>query len=142
MSTRTDAFGNLIEPRKGPKGKKPEEKKAGRPLLFEWQKQVASDNGPHHTTRHVLLTLSLYSRKDGTGAYPAQRTLAEDTGLGLYTINTHLQLAEHEGWIRRKRRQSERGAHVSPEYQLTFPKGKGVPGNGTPSRGENARKTR
>lgn len=70
--------------------------------LFDWRSAVASKYGPESsTTRHVLLTLSLWMSVKGDGCYPSTRTLAEASGLSRRSVETHLATAISEGWIAR-----------------------------------------
>ena len=72
---------------------------SGKPFLLRWRDAVASPAGPKATTRHVLLTLSLYMNLDGGSCFPTTLTLEEATGLSEKTVVTHLDRAEREGWI-------------------------------------------
>jgi DNA-binding transcriptional ArsR family regulator len=92
--------------------------------LFTWRSAVASKDGPHPTTRHVLLTLALYMNEKGASAFPSVETLVEDTGLSKPTVVKHLHLAEEEGWIE----SAFRGGDVRTgkgwrrkEYRATMP---------------------
>ncbi len=67
---------------------------------FDWQKMIASENGPESpTTRHVLLTISLYMDETGGNCFPSTRTIATNTGLSERVVCRHLKIASDEGWI-------------------------------------------
>ena len=70
--------------------------------LFDWRSAVASSHGPKSpTTRHVLLTLSLWMSVKGDSCYPSTRTLSEASGLSRRAVETHLAFAGDDGWIKR-----------------------------------------
>ena len=78
--------------------------------LFTWRSVVASKHGPGNpTTRHVLLTLSLYMSEKGDSCFPATRTLADCTGLSHRAVIDHLKHAAAEGWIGKKVRPMKEG---------------------------------
>ncbi len=52
-------------------------------------------------TRFVLLVLSTHMGMDGSDAFPAQVTLAAESGLSLRCVKDHLAKAEQSGWIAR-----------------------------------------
>lgn len=93
-------------------------------LLIEWRDLVASKQGPKRsTTRHVLLTLSLHMKLDGSSCFPSVRLLAERTDLSERTVCTHLRLASEQGWIKiRAKGKSGRGWRRN-EYSPTIPVG-------------------
>lgn len=89
-------------------------------FLFEWRRAVASMDGPPvATTRHILLTLSIYASKAGY-CFPSIRTLATDTALSGRTVVDHLRVAELHGWIFRFQRKASRG-WKRWEYFLCIP---------------------
>lgn len=70
--------------------------------LFDWRSAIASKYGPSKpSTRHVLLTLSLWMSAKGDSCFPSQETLAEATGMTRKSVRTHIQVAEEEGWLER-----------------------------------------
>lgn len=72
-------------------------------------------------TRYVLLALSTYMNTDGGNAFPSQSKLAEKTGLAKRTVNEHLERAEADGWIARRRvRRRARIWHFH-RYEPRFP---------------------
>ena len=88
-----------------------------------WRDLVASADGPPSaTTRHVLLTLSLYM--DLTGyCFPSTRLLAESTKLSERAVCRHLSLAVDGGWVSKQRRQAASGqGWRRSEYRATLPK--------------------
>lgn len=73
--------------------------------LFDWRSAIASPYGPKSpTTRHVLLTLALHMSHKGGSCYPAQDSLADQTGLSRRAIVTHLLKAEKAGWLAKRER--------------------------------------
>ncbi len=90
------------------------------PFLLRWRKVIASEHGPAApTTRHVLLTLSVYMRQDGD-CYPSTRELSAATGLSERSVCTHLDIAQKDGWINRRLAGSGRAwKHMA--YQATLP---------------------
>lgn len=78
--------------------------------LFTWRSVVASKHGPANpTTRHILLTLSLYMSEKGDSCFPATRTLADCTGLSHRAVIDHLKHAATDGWIGKKVRAVKEG---------------------------------
>jgi hypothetical protein len=69
--------------------------------LYGWRDAIASPAGPPSaSTRHVLLTLSLYMTRGSKGvAWPSQASLAARTGLSLRTVKAAIADAEKSGWI-------------------------------------------
>ena len=69
--------------------------------LFTWRTAIIeSDLSP--TTRHVLLTLSLWMSEAGENAFPSTKTLEKATGLSERSVCTHLQKAEVLGWLEKE----------------------------------------
>lgn len=98
--------------------------------LFTWRSAVASEGGPpRSTTRHVLLTLSLHMNEKGGSCFPSTRTLAEETGLSRRSVETHINLAVADGWLRKRLiglkgqrwRRSEYEATLPTRWGTTFP---------------------
>ena len=88
-------------------------------FLFDWRRALCSAYGPPPTTRHVLLTVSLHMKTDGSSAFPSQDLLALETGLSLRAVKKHLKLAQALGWLgrepRRRRKASFRyGTYYTP----------------------------
>lgn len=74
---------------------------AGLSPVRKWQAALMSEHGPHATTRHILLTLSVRMTRNGDKAYPGVRELERRTGLSQRTIINRLDRADEEGWVRR-----------------------------------------
>ncbi len=85
---------------------------------------MMSDSGPDSaTTRHVLLTLSVHMNGDGGSCYPSVRTLSAETRLHTDTVCRHLECADSDGWIERRRGPLAGQAWRRTEYQATLPEG-------------------
>ncbi|MFB3084252.1 MAG: helix-turn-helix domain-containing protein [Gammaproteobacteria bacterium] len=94
------------------------------PFVFDWQRAILSPKGPEHsTTRLVLMALSIHMRPDGSKCFPSVRTIALETGLSERSVCTHLQRAEQQGWIRKRKRGTGRG-WARHEYVPLFPRGR------------------
>jgi hypothetical protein len=65
---------------------------------YTWRAAIIKSKLPP-TTRHVLLTLSLYINEVGESAYPSIETLAVDTGLTERAVGAHLRQARDAGWL-------------------------------------------
>lgn len=66
--------------------------------LFTWRTGITESDLPP-TTRHVLLTISLYMTEKGESGFPGMERLAHDTGLTRRAVGKHVQLAAKEGFI-------------------------------------------
>ena len=62
-------------------------------LLFRWRDAFMGEDGPHTTTRYVLLALSMHMDGDGSNCYPSVAALVKKPGLSKRTVLTHLGLA-------------------------------------------------
>ena len=92
-----------------------------RPLVIRWREAVASESGPSSpTTRHVLLTLSLWMNADGKSCSPGQRLLARATGLSQRSISIHTTIADELGWVLRLHGKNSRGWRRD-YYEALFP---------------------
>lgn len=90
--------------------------------LFTWRSAVASKHGPKSpTTRHVLLTLSLYMSEKGDSCFPSIETLTEDTGLSRRAVLSHIKKAREDGWIDRKLLGMAGQKWRRSEYRATVP---------------------
>ena len=90
------------------------------PFVLRWRKMIASERGPASpTTRHVLLTLSVYMDQNGD-CFPSTRELARATGLSERAVCTHLEIACNAGWIDRQLAGSGQ-AWKRMTYQATLP---------------------
>jgi len=68
---------------------------------YEWVNAVIGEDGPRsHTTRLVLLTLSVHMDKQGM-CFPSYETLAKESGLSLRAVKYHMNLAHDEEWFKR-----------------------------------------
>jgi hypothetical protein len=68
---------------------------------FYWQKMINSENGPSSsTTRHVLLSLSIFMDESGGQCFPSNRTVAAATGLSRKCVRTHIEMAAGHGWLK------------------------------------------
>ena len=65
---------------------------------WSWRHAITKSDLPA-TTRHVLLTLSLYMSETGQSCYPKVEDLAAATGLSMKSVMTHLQTAVDAGWL-------------------------------------------
>lgn len=89
-----------------------------------WRNAVLSKDGPRDpSTRLMLMTLSMHMDPDGTNAWPSQKTLATRTGLTRRTVQRHLRLAEHDGWIARGRGPKHGRNWRLTSYQACLPEG-------------------
>ncbi len=80
------------------------------------------ESGLPSTTRHVILTLSLYIPELGQGVFPKVKELAAFCGLAEKVVRTHLKLAADRGWISRVERfNPQTHAQISNGYQLALP---------------------
>lgn len=66
---------------------------------YTWRSAIVNSELPS-TTRHVLLTLSLYINDMGQSAYPSIERLSKETGLTDRAVGKHLRLAKELGWVR------------------------------------------
>lgn len=66
--------------------------------LFTWRSGITLSSLPP-TTRHVLLTISLYMNEKGESAFPSQAKLAVDTGLSARSVGEHIRRATSEGFL-------------------------------------------
>ena len=90
---------------------------------IEWRRIIGSPFCPLPTgTKWALTVLSRYGDKDGQNIFPSQRELAYRAGVSLKTVNHALQLADNEGWIRRKVMGSQNGkGYKRHVYELAVP---------------------
>ena len=95
-------------------------------LKFAWQKMIASEKGPESpTTRHVLLTLSLFMDENGESCFPSTRTLATNTGLSRRSIEGHLRTAAAVGWVTRSVAGMNGQGWKLHSYRAAFPENMG-----------------
>ena len=93
-----------------------------KPFLYDWRGHVASERGPESaTTRHVLITLSLYMSIKGESCFPSIDTLVEDTGLTRPTVIKHLKKAQKEGWLTVSKHGYQGQKWARNEYRPTLP---------------------
>jgi hypothetical protein len=68
--------------------------------VWQWCELIASSYGPSaHTTRLVLLVLSLHMSRQQNVAWPSQKKIAQRTGLGLRTVKLAVSVANQTGWL-------------------------------------------
>lgn len=87
---------------------------------YSWRMAVAESDLPA-TTKHVLLTLSLFLADIGEGAFPSLRTLARLTSLTDKALRVHLLRASTKGWLERKERFHQSGRQMSNLYLVRIP---------------------
>ena len=88
---------------------------------WSWRKAVVSESGLPPTTRHVLLTLSIWMNEAGEGCYPSIATLVESTGLSNRSVITHLQVAAEKGWIKVSQHGFRGKKWRANEYKAVWP---------------------
>lgn len=74
--------------------------RGGASRAWSWRHAVTRSGLPP-TTRHVLLTLSIYMDETGRSCFPKVEDLAEATGLSKRSILTHIDAAVAAGWLKR-----------------------------------------
>lgn len=90
--------------------------------LFAWRGSVASELGPTSpTTRHVLLTLSIYMNRNTLSCFPSIETISKATGLSKRSVCTHLTIAEDQGWINKIRLGKVGRGWKLNSYKALFP---------------------
>jgi len=95
-----------------------------------WQRAVRDDPTITRTDLLVLLVLSTYANADGTGAYPAEATLAEACGVSTRSVRRAVQVGREKGYVDVTRRGHRRGdgSAVTNAYVLALPStGHGCP---------------
>ena len=93
---------------------------------WNWRHQVANSD-LQATTKHVLLTLSLFVSDLGESVFPSVTKLAKYTSLSTKAVRQHLQIGHNAGWIVKAERHVESGRQTSNEYRLSRPVGEGEP---------------
>jgi len=88
---------------------------------WSWRQAVA-ESDLAATTKHVLLTLSLFLSDVGEGVFPSLTTMAGLTSLSAKTVREHLQLARSKGWLDKESRFAEGGRQKSNLYVVKYPK--------------------
>lgn len=94
------------------------------PEVSRYQRLIYSREGPKPLGRlllQVLVRFRLAGNSDRI--FPAETTLAEDTGLSVRSVQRLLQELEDGGWIRRKLFGVKGQAWRRTEYELTWPNG-------------------
>ena len=74
--------------------------RGGASRAWSWRHAVTRSGLPP-TTRHVLLTLSIYMDETGRSCFPKVEDLVEATGLSKRSILTHIEAAVGAGWLKR-----------------------------------------
>ena len=93
-----------------------------RKTLSRWQRAILNSNLPP-TTRHVLLTISIYLNPNGEGAWPSVRRLADDTGRSKTTVSKHILIAESRGYLKIHQDRGYAKGWRKNNYSVRFPKG-------------------
>lgn len=91
---------------------------------WSWRQAVAESTLPS-TTKHVLLTLSLFVSDVGEGVFPSVSTLVRLTSLARNTVREHLRLGQERGWLDKQERFSGNGRQTSNLWIIKHPKDKG-----------------
>lgn len=65
---------------------------------WSWRHAIVKSDLPP-TTRHVLLTISVFMNDAGDGCYPTTKQLAEATGLSERAVCEHIARASSSGWL-------------------------------------------
>jgi len=90
-------------------------------VLSKWQRCILNSDDLQATTRHVLLTLSIYMDADGTGAFPSMRTLAKSMMRSKNTVNYHIRLAESKGYLKIHKDMGHAKGWKKNNYSVRFP---------------------
>lgn len=90
--------------------------------IWSWREGITKSQLPP-TTRHVLLTLSIYMNEKGEGCYPSVETLAEDTGLHCASIYRAIKDATKRGWLVKRKLGKGGRTWAANEYEAAFPAG-------------------
>lgn len=69
-------------------------------LKLRWQKAIISEYGPEKTTRLILLVLSIFMDMNGI-CFPSTVSISKAAKVSLRSVITHLEKAEHDGWIKK-----------------------------------------
>lgn len=89
-------------------------------ISWTWRHAIAQ-SGLQATTKHVLLTISLYMNEMGKGCYPTQEDLAKATSLTERAVRKHIDIAEKEGWIIRREHGFRGQKWRNHEYEPRWP---------------------
>ncbi len=90
---------------------------------FEWQRAIASDNGPSSpTTRLVLFALSVFMDQNCGNCFPSTKKLSDATGLSERCVCEHLAKAEKNGWIEKIEKTGNGQAWKKHSYEALIPK--------------------
>lgn len=101
---------------------------------WSWRHAIAKSDLPP-TTRHVLLTVSLFMNDVGGGCYPTQAQLAQATGLSERSVREHLEIAEARGWLKRTEHGFRGQRWRNHEYQAMWPDPQDVEKGAEPASG-------
>ncbi len=74
---------------------------------------------PNSSAKLVLMCLANYADRKGY-AYPGQKSLAKDSGLGVRTVQRTLDALVEAGLISKNHRQRDNGSRTSDEYFLNL----------------------
>lgn len=87
-----------------------------------WRDLITSEHGPsEHTTRGLLLVLSLYMNPRRNWCFPSQPTIAVRVGLSERAVREHLKLAKEARWIFIRHKPRSAGNRPAREYVATIP---------------------
>ena len=93
-----------------------------KPFKYQWLDAIRSTSGPKKAiTRWILINLGLHAKDDGSCCFPTYKTQAKETGCNERTINRNLEIAEAEGWIKKKGHRGKGQAWRNYEYILLVP---------------------
>lgn len=89
-------------------------------ISWTWRHAIAQSDLAA-TTKHVLLTISLYMNEMGQGCYPTQEDLAKATSLSERAVRKHIELAEAAGWLIRREHGFRGQKWRNHEYEPRWP---------------------
>lgn len=87
---------------------------------WSWRHAVTKSDLPP-TTRHVLLTLSVFMDETGRGCYPSIDDLVAASGLSKRAVLTHLEKACAAGWVTRRQHGYRGQKWRRLEYEAGWP---------------------
>jgi hypothetical protein len=89
--------------------------------VWSWRQSVIEAAQLSATTRHVLLTLSVYMNDVGDGCFPTIDTLSANTGLTCRSVITALNMAEIAGFIEKTQHGFAGSQWRRNEYRARLP---------------------
>lgn len=87
---------------------------------WSWRHGIAKSGLPP-TTRHLLLTMSLFMNECGEGCYPSIEDLMDATGLSKNAVLKHICVAVDNGWLRRGNHGLRGQKWRRAEYEAAWP---------------------